>query len=267
LIHPTQSAYITRITRHPILSRENELTLIHQAQAGNKRAEQLLIRSNLRFVVQTALKFHGRGLELDELITEGSIGLQSAVHKFDPLSGYRFTSYGVWWIRAHIGRAIEEKARLIRIGGNQSRNVARYRGLPLEQCLGGDRYPRTVPREGKKALPLESYAKEAAEALAPFSIDAPLTPDEGEGYAAFLASPDPSPEDWTATQTNADYLRRLLHHLTTKERRILSLSYGLESGEPLDLAVIGRQFGLSRERVRQIKMMAIRRLQKIQRQK
>jgi RNA polymerase primary sigma factor len=254
VITPSQntSAYITQIARHRILTQEEEAELIRRAKAGNLPAEKALVRHNLRFVFNVAFRFRNRGLELDELVTEGATGLQMAIRRFKLESGYRLTSYAVWWIRAQITKALEQQARLIRFPGNLEKPLRKHRGKPLEQCIGGELHPKDP----------EPLARAAAAALAPFSIDAPLS-EEGEGYAAFLASPDPSPEDWTATQSNADYLRRLLHHLEPKERRILSLSYGLESGEPLDLAVIGRQFGLSRERVRQIKLMAIRRLQKV----
>lgn len=245
------SAYMDAIGDHPILTREEEGKLLTLAQAGHKRAESLLIRCNMRFVVQVAQRFLNRGLELDELITEGSTGLREAARRFDPETRLRFTSYAVWWIRANITRAIDTQGRVIRIPGNQEIQVRRAKAKPVTQHIGGDYLPD----------PLPEATQAAAEAMAPFSIDAPMAGGE-EGYAVLLASADPSPEDWTSGRKDAEYLTRLLHRLDPKERRVISQLYGLDNGEPLDLETIGHQYGVSRERVRQIKQKAMEKLKR-----
>lgn len=259
---PSTKAFTTTITKHRILTRAEERELIRRAQAGDKRAERELVRCNLRLVVKVAGKFQHRGLELDEVITEGAAGLQDAVQRYDPQTGYRFMSYAVWWIRAHITKAISIKGRLIRIGDHQISAVRKYRGLPLEQCIGGEAYPRTAPAEdGEDPFPMQilDRTRTAAETLAPASLDAAITP-EGESLAVFLASPDPSPEDWAASQQDADRVSRLLHNLSPLERRILTLLFGIDSGEPMLLREAGNLVGLSHERVRQIRDRALGRL-------
>lgn len=245
------SAYMDAIGDHPILTREEEAKLLTLAQAGHKRAESLLVRCNMRFVVQVAQRFQNRGLELDELITEGSTGLREAARRFDPETRLRFTSYAVWWIRAQITRAIDTQGRVIRIPGNQETNARRARAKPVSQHIGGEYLPD----------PLPEATQAATEAMAPFSLDAPMA-GEGEGYAAFLASPDPSPEDWTRGRKDTEYITRLLHRLDPKEQRVISQLYGLDNGEPLDLETIGSQYGVSKERVRQIRETALAKLKR-----
>lgn len=257
----SQQIFLGQITKHKILTAAQERDLIRAGQAGSSRAYQLLCEHNQKIVMLVANKFRGNGLELDEMIKEGSVGLLMAARRFDLSSRYRFTSYAVWWIRARIFRAIDEQARMLRINPYQARALSKLRSMPVEQILGGDyHHPDEAidPKLGAKGMP--AYMREALAASNPASMDAPVTGEGGGAYSNFIPSQDPSPEDWTAKGQREAIAGRLLHTLEPRDRRIVSLIFGLDSGEAMTLEQVGDLMGISKERVRQIRNGAMRQL-------
>ena len=253
---PGLTAYLKSLSRHPILTHAEELELLRRANAGDRRAEKELVRCNLRLVVKVAAKFRYRGLDFDELITEGSFGLSDAAKRYKPETGFRFTSYAVWWVRAKITKAINERGRLIRIGGHQEDGIRKYRNLPVEQHIGGDYLPKR-----EEVAKLKYFSQAATEAITPSSLDAPMDGTE-DGYAVFLPSEEPSPEEKAIQQAEAEWLAQEVHKLAAKERRVLTLLFGLKSGEPMTLGQVGDLLGVSRERVQQLRNQAVGKLKR-----
>lgn len=245
-----------QIVKHKILTPLQERDLVRAAQAGNERAAQLLCEHNQKMVMLVAMKFRGNGLELDEMIEEGAIGVWIAAKRFDLTSKYRFASYAVWWVRAKILRAIDEQGRLMRISPFQARALAKLRVMPMEQFIGG-----TLNHPDEHLDKLPAYMRQAMEATTPTSMDTVIN-EHGDTYACFLEAKTENPEE-SATRTEREAIAgRLLHTLEPRERRIMSLLFGLESGETMTLEQVGNMFDLSRERVRQIRDGAIKELRK-----
>lgn len=249
-------ALLSGIYHHKILSSAEERELIRRTQEGDERARRHLCDCNLKFVITVAHKFRGHGLEVDELIKEGVIGLHVAAERFDLSQQYKFVSYAVWWIRAKILRALDEQGRMVRFSPAQARALASLRTTPLRQFVGGE---FLLPDDAFAGLP--PYMREAVDALAPSSIDAPIN-DHGDTQAAFLASPDPSPEDSAVKAENKGIARALLATLEPRDRRVMRLLFGLESGEAMTLEQVGDLLSLSKERVRQIRNDAVRQMRK-----
>jgi RNA polymerase primary sigma factor len=247
---------LSDIYRHRILTKPEERDLIRRTQGGDMRACRMLCDCNLKFVVTVAHKFRGNGLEVDELIKEGNHGLHQAAHKFDLACNLRFISYAVWWIRAKMLRAIDEQGRTVRISPFQARALSKLRAIPLEQFIGGD---FLHPDTSLDKMP--AYMREAIDAVAPSSIDTPIN-EHGDTHASFLASPDPSPEDSAVKAENKGIARQLLATLEPRDRRIMRLLFGLESGEAMTLEQVAGIFDLSKERVRQIRNDAMRQMRK-----
>jgi RNA polymerase primary sigma factor len=255
--------FLSDITKHRILTKAEERELIRRTQAGDERACRFLCDCNLKFVLQVAMKFRGNGLEVDELVKEGNYGLHKAAHSFDLACQLRFLSYAVWWVRAKMLRAIDEQGRILRISPFQARALAKLRAMPLEQFIGGDFLHPDANLEkprGRGPKP-PAYMREALNAVTPHSIDTPIN-DGGDTYASFLASPTPSPEEAAVKAENKGIARELLATLEPRDRRIVRLLFGLESGEAMTLDQVAGIFDLSKERVRQIRNDAMRQMRK-----
>lgn len=253
------AVYLGEIARIPLLSREQEMELARRARAGDAAAKQKLIEANLRFVVQVARRYLSRGLPLPDLIEEGNLGLIRAVEKFEPDRGVRFATYAAWWIRHAITRALANQARMIRLPVHVEMLLGRYvkEQQRLTQLLG------RVPTVAELAQALGTTEEQVAELeeirQPPVSLDAPLG---AQGQVADLVA-DPT-ADPTAALTalfreRAD-LVSVLDDLAANERRVLRRRFGLEGNEPQTLEAIGRELGLTRERVRQIEGAALRKL-------
>ncbi len=253
------AVYLREIARIPLLSREQEVELARRARAGDEAAKQKLIEANLRFVVQVARRYLSRGLPLPDLIEEGNLGLIRAVEKFEPDRGVRFATYAAWWIRHAITRALANQARMIRLPVHVEMLLGRYvkEQQRLTQLLG--RAP-TVAELAQALGTTEEQVEEMEEIRQPaVSLDAPLG---AQGQVADLVA-DPT-ADPTAALTalfreRAD-LVSVLDDLAANERRVLRRRFGLEGNEPQTLEAIGRELGLTRERVRQIEGAALRKL-------
>lgn len=250
-------ALLSGIYRHRILSAAEERELIRRTQQeGDRQAHRYLCDCNLKFVVTVANRFQGNGLAVDELIKEGTIGLYVAVERFDLARQYKFVSYAVWWIRAKIIRAIDEQGRMLHISPDQARAMAKLRSAPLRQFLGGETH---IPDEALAGMP--AYMREAVNAAAPCSLDAPMN-EHGDTQAVFMTSPEPSPEEMAVKAESKGVTRALLATLEPRDRRIVRLLFGLESGEAMTLEQVGDLYGLSKERVRQIRNGAVAQMRK-----
>jgi RNA polymerase primary sigma factor len=239
------SLYLKDISKIPLLKREEERSLAREAARGNTAAKEKLIRANLRFVVNIAKQYQNRGLPLEDLISEGNIGLMHAIERFDVEKGYHFISYAVWWIRQGIQNALSEKSRLIRVPSNKASELAR-----LEN--GGE----PVRMERKTALLLEAVRE-------PVSLDAPLHP-ESDGAPVIENVEDKRSrrqEDLAIESSLREDLNAALATLARKESEVIQSRFGLNDRKPLSLRELGSSYRLTKERIRQIEMRALRQLQ------
>jgi len=254
------AVYLSELARIPLLSREEEETLARRQRTGDESAKRRLIEANLRLVVQVARRYFNRGLPLPDLIEEGNLGLIRAVEKFDPDRGVRFSTYATWWIRHTMTRALANQARIIRVPVHVEMLLGRYvkEQQRLTQALG--RPP--TPAEVAQALgTTEEQVKELEELRQrPLSLDAPVT-EHGPVVADLVADPTADP---SATLTSLFRARTnlvsVLDDLAENERRVLRRRFGLDGNEPETLEAIGKNLGLTRERVRQIETAALRKL-------
>ncbi len=253
------AVYLREIARIPPLSREQEIELARRVRAGDEAAKRRLIEANLRFVVQMARRYLNRGLPLPDLIEEGNLGLIRAVEKFEPDRGVRFATYAAWWIRHAIVRALANQARMIRLPVHVEMLLGRYvkEQQRLTQLLGR---PPTVAELAAALGTTEEQVEELEEIRQPpVSLEMPL--GEQGRVADVVADPtaDPAAALTALFQQRAD-LVSVLDDLAANERRVLRRRFGLEGDEPRTLEAIGRELGLTRERVRQIESAALRKL-------
>jgi RNA polymerase primary sigma factor len=256
--------YLRDIAKVPLLTPEQEQELARRVQAGNADAERQLTEANLRLVVRVARRYLNRGLSLLDLIEEGNLGLLHAVTKFQAGRGTRFSTYAVWWIRQAVARALANQARMIRLPVHIELLLGRHmkKKAALTQDLG--RAPTT--EEIAKALgqPLEEIEHIERMSQRPVSLDAPIG-QEGDGKLEDLVKDgEPLPGAGLAAALKArEDLAGVLRDLPDTERSVLELRFGLEGEEPRTLESIGRQLGLTRERVRQIEAAALARLRRL----
>lgn len=255
--------YLLEIGRVDLISAEEEVELARRIKQGDKKALERLTKANLRFVVSVAKQYQNQGLTLPDLINEGNVGLIKAAERFDETRGFKFISYAVWWIRQSILQALAEQARIVRLPLNKIGNINKINRAfsELEQ-----KYERP-PSAEELAEHLEVTTDEIRQSLASngrhVSMDAPLVEgDESSSsmYDVLMNDSLPTPENELILESLRKDIERSLSTLTSREGEILRLYYGLNGKYPLTLEEIGDKFDLTRERVRQIKEKAIRRL-------
>jgi RNA polymerase sigma factor (sigma-70 family) len=254
------AVYLNEIGRIPLLSREEELALARRARAGDAAAKQRLIEANLRLVVQVARRYLNRGLPLPDLIEEGNLGLMRAVEKFEPERGLRFSTYGTWWIRQTVVRALANQARTIRLPVHVELLLARYtrEQRRLTQELGR---PPSVEEIARALGTTVEQVEELEEVRQPpISLETPVGDDQGrlEDLIADTAA-DPR-ETLGALFRDRSELAAVLDDLAPNERAVLRRRFGLEGDPPETLEAIGRRLDLTRERVRQIEAAGLRKL-------
>ncbi len=251
--------YLQEIGRTPLLSKEEEVDLARRARAGDEEARARLASANLRLVVSIAKRFAGKGLDLLDLIQEGNLGLLKAVERFDPDRGFRFSTYATWWIRQAISRGLADKGRMIRIPVHTVDALTKVNrtALRLQMELGRD------PSQAEIAAALGRPADKVAELMQagqePVSLDSPVGEDDGSLLGDFVADPASAAEDAVSAVTRAD-LALALEALSPREREAVRLRFGLADGHPHTLEDVGRHFGVTRERMRQIIGAALRKL-------
>ena len=260
--------YLREIGRVPLLDAEQEVELAKRYEKADKRAKDKLTESNLRLVVSIAKKYIGRGLSLLDLIQEGNQGLIRAVEKYDWRKGYKFSTYATWWIRQAITRAIADQARTIRIPVHMVETINKlYRiSRRLMQELGREPVPEEIAEEAElepdRVREIFKIAQEVT------SLEAPVGEDQESFLGDFI--PDESqlsPVDQASKQLLKDHLDEVLATLSDREARVLKLRFGLEGNKQMTLEEVGKVFGVTRERIRQIEAKALRKLKHPSRRK
>ena len=260
--------YLQEISKLELISVEEEVLLAQKIRAGDQFALEKLCKANLRFVISVAKQYQNQGLSLPDLINEGNLGLIKAAQKFDETRGFKFISYAVWWIRQGILQAISEQSRIVRLPLNKlgALNKIKKAFAQLEQEF------ERAPNASEVALLLNISENEVEDTLfysgKQVSVDAPLTLDEEGTMLDVLKSDEsPIPETGLLFDSLRQEIERAIATLTPREADIIQCFYGLNGKYPLTLEEIGEKFNLTRERVRQIKEKAIRRLKNTSRSK
>ena len=253
--------YLSDINEVPLLTPEQEIELAKRVQRGDLGAREHMIRANLRLVVSIAKNYVNRGLAFMDLIEEGNIGLMRAVEKFDPKAGCRFSTYATWWIKQGIRRALVTSVKTVRVPSYMSEIVARWKATAMELGYRLGRQATTSEIAEQLELPEANWNVVRETVL---SNSQPVHSMSDDAAAAFADSIEDtrsvSPEEQILSAMELNRLRELLEGLDTRESRILKLRFGIGTGEPMTLKAIGKRFGLTRERVRQMEQQALERL-------
>jgi len=264
---PSLDRYLLEIGKIRLLNSEEEIYLSQQIKEGNPVALATLVKSNLRFVISVAKQYQNQGLSLSDLINEGNLGLMKAASRFDVTRGFKFISYAVWWVRQSILQALAEQARLVKLPQNKVDNISRINRAfsKLEQKYQRDPTPDEIADILQMNLLLVEQSLQTGGYN--ISLDAPLYDDEeneNSQYDHFCNELTPSPDNELLESSLKTEIERLLSKLDAREAAILSSFYGLNGKQAMALDDIGRRFGLTRERVRQIKDNGIKKLKNIQ---
>jgi RNA polymerase primary sigma factor len=253
--------YLKEIGTYPLLTAEQELTLAERIARGDLRARQKLIEANLRLVVSIAKRYSNQGLPLLDMIQEGNIGLMRAAQKFDYKRGFRFSTYATWWIRQAISRAIAEHSRTIHIPVHVVELIYKMKRIArrMYQEHGQEALPEQLAAE--VGLPKERVVELLNMAEQPISLDAPVADDEQYHLADMLEDMSMAgPADQVSQQLLRDYIEKAMVVLNPRERRIIEMRYGLQDGHYHTLDEVSAEFKLTRERIRQIEVKALRKL-------
>ena len=253
--------YLREIGKIPLLTYEQELDLAQKVLDGDEDAKQKLSESNLRLVVSIAKKYVGRGMLFLDLIQEGNMGLIKAVEKFDYSKGYKFSTYATWWIRQAITRAIADQARTIRIPVHMVETINKLirTSRDLLQRLGREPSPEEISKEME--LPVEKVLEIQKIAQDPVSLETPIGEEDDSHLGDFIQDDDsPAPQDSVAYTLLKEQLEEVMNTLTPREAKVLKLRFGLEDGKARTLEEVGKEFMVTRERIRQIEAKALRKL-------
>lgn len=246
------SLYLKEIERIPLLDRDEEYRLAVLAKKGDSYARNRLVESNLRFVVSIAKQYQNRGLPLSDLISEGNIGLLTAMDKFEPEKGYHFISYAVWWIRQSILKAIGEKSRMIRLPMNRTADLVQILQAKtnLEENgyndAGIDEIAAECGMTKEQVLEVMQMSREVS------SLDAPVGAEDDSTFGDFIESDLQKPDDVVMDEALKESVKRILDTLPERERGIIALRFGLDGKKPMSLKEVGELYHLTKERIRQI---------------
>ena len=253
--------YLKEIGKVPLLSPDEEIELAKKIELGDEEAKKKLAESNLRLVVSIAKRYAGRGMQLLDLIQEGNLGLIKAVEKFDYRKGYKFSTYATWWIRQAITRAIADQARTIRIPVHMVETINRLvrTQRQLVQKLGREATPEELAKE--LDMPVERVREIMKISQDPVSLETPIGEEEDSHLGDFIQDNNVEVPAYAETYTLLhEQLMDVLSTLTEREQKVLRLRFGLDDGRPRTLEEVGRQFNVTRERIRQIEAKALRKL-------
>ena len=255
--------YLQEIGRVDLITADEEVELARKIRAGDRLALERLTKANLRFVVSVSKQYQNQGLALPDLINEGTLGLIKAAERFDETRGFKFISYAVWWIRQSILQALAEQARIVRLPLNKIGNINKINRAFSELEQKFERPPSAEELAEFLSCSTDEIKQSLAQNGRHISMDAPLVEsDESSStmYDVLMGDSLPSPESNLVLESLRSDIRRSLTTLTARESEVISMFFGLEGKAPLSLEEIGDRFELTRERVRQIKEKAIRRL-------
>ena len=253
--------YLREIGKIPLLTFDEELELAKRILEGDEEAKQKLAESNLRLVVSIAKKYVGRGMLFLDLIQEGNMGLIKAVEKFDYTKGFKFSTYATWWIRQAITRAIADQARTIRIPVHMVETINKLirTSRNLLQQMGREPTPEEIAKEME--IPVEKVVEIQKIAQDPVSLETPIGEEEDSHLGDFIQDEDsPAPHDAASYTLLKEQLEEVMNTLTPREAKVLKLRFGLEDGKSRTLEEVGKEFNVTRERIRQIEAKALRKL-------
>ena len=253
--------YLKEIGKVPLLSADEEVELAKRMEEGDAEAKKKLAEANLRLVVSIAKRYVGRGMLFLDLIQEGNLGLIKAVEKFDYKKGYKFSTYATWWIRQAITRAIADQARTIRIPVHMVETINKFVRVQrqLLQELGREPYPEEIAEHMN--MPVDRVREIQKISLEPVSLETPIGEEEDSHLGDFIQDENvPVPAEAAAFTLLREQLEEVLGTLTEREQKVLKLRFGLEDGRSRTLEEVGREFEVTRERIRQIEAKALRKL-------
>lgn len=262
-VNDSVKQYLKEIGRVPLLKPKEETELAKRIAAGDKKAKDQLINANLRLVVSIAKHYIGRGMQFLDLISEGNLGLIKAVEKFDYKKGFKFSTYATWWIRQAITRAIADQARTIRIPVHMVETINKITRVQrqLVQELGREPTAEEISKKMDGTISPDRIREITTLALEPVSLESPIGEEDDSHLGDFVEDKESvSPTEYTRKSMNRDALFSVMNDLTDREERVLRLRYGLDDNRPRTLEEVGKEFGVTRERIRQIEAKAIRKL-------
>ena len=253
--------YLKEIGAFPLLSLDEEIELAERIQKGDSRAKKRLAEANLRLVVSIAKRYVGRSMLCLDLIQEGNLGLIKAVEKFDHTKGFKFSTYATWWIRQAITRAIADQARTIRIPVHMVETINKVKKVQSQLLHKNGQEPSVEDLAAELDMPQDKVREILKVAQEPISLESPIGEEEDSHLGDFIPDYDaPVPEEAATHTLLREQLNEVLATLTPREAKVLSLRFGIEDGRPRTLEEVGKEFNVTRERIRQIEAKALRKL-------
>ena len=253
--------YLKEIGRVPLLTPEEETALAMRIMDGDLAAKKRLSEANLRLVVSIAKRYVGRGMQFLDLIQEGNLGLIKAVEKFDYTKGFKFSTYATWWIRQAITRAIADQARTIRIPVHMVETINKVKKVSSQLLHKNGHEPTAEEIANELGMPVDKVREIMRVAQEPVSLETPIGEEEDSHLGDFIPDDDaPAPADAASHTLLKEQLNEVLSSLTEREAKVLRLRFGLEDGRPRTLEEVGKEFDVTRERIRQIEAKALRKL-------
>jgi RNA polymerase primary sigma factor len=253
--------YLKEIGKVPLLTTEEEIELAMRISEDDPQAKRRLAEANLRLVVSIAKRYVGRGMQFLDLIQEGNLGLIKAVDKFDHTKGFKFSTYATWWIRQAITRAIADQARTIRIPVHMVETINKVKKTNSQLLHKNGRDPTAEEIASELDMPVDKVREIIRVAQEPVSLETPIGEEEDSHLGDFIPDDDaPAPADAASMLLLKEQLADVLKTLTPREEKVLALRFGLEDGHPHTLEEVGREFNVTRERIRQIEAKALRKL-------
>lgn len=253
--------YLKEIGRVPLLSMEEEMVLAEKIKNGDEKAKKRLSEANLRLVVSIAKRYLGRGMQFLDLIQEGNLGLIKAVEKFDYTKGFKFSTYATWWIRQAITRAISDQARTIRIPVHMVETINKVKKASSQLLHSNGHEPTAEEIAEELKIPVDKVREIMRISQEPVSLETPIGEEEDSHLGDFIPDDDAlAPADAASHTLLKEQLSEVLYTLTPREEKVLKMRFGLKDGRPRTLEEVGREFNVTRERIRQIEAKALRKL-------